>query len=140
MFDLTQPMMKKVWQPYLGLPRKSDPIVSPGNLELIGDHQMGTRRMGDDPQTSVIDRFCRVHGVPNLYVVDSSFMPTGLGLNPMVSVVANALRVGSWIVQEAGKDAAVDNISSGCRSEELRCGRVIWAAAVEPQSIAGDDR
>ena len=67
-------------------------------LKLIGDHQMGTCRMGDDPKTSVVNRFCRLHDVGNVFVVDSSFMPTGLGLNPMVTVVANALRVGTHIV------------------------------------------
>jgi choline dehydrogenase-like flavoprotein len=67
-------------------------------LNLIGDHQMGTCRMGDDPKISVVNRFCRSHDVENLFIVDSSFMPTGLGLNPMVAVVANALRVGTHIV------------------------------------------
>ena len=46
----------------------------------------------------MVNRFCRLHDAVNLFVVDSSFMPTGLGLNPMVSVVANALRVGTHIV------------------------------------------
>jgi choline dehydrogenase-like flavoprotein len=54
--------------------------------------------MGDDPRTSVVNRFCRLHDAENVFVVDSSFMPSGLGLNPMVTVVANALRVGSHIV------------------------------------------
>ena len=67
-------------------------------LKLIGDHQMGTCRMGDDAKTSVVNRFCRLNDAENVFVVDSSFMPTGLGLNPMVTVVANALRVGTHIV------------------------------------------
>lgn len=62
---------------------------------------MGTCRMGDDPKQSVVDRFCRVHDVPNVFVVDSSIFPTGFGLNPMVTVMANALRVGTWIVQQS---------------------------------------
>ena len=107
MFALTKPHLDAVWEPFLKLPRKSTPNTTGGNLALIGDHQMGTCRMGDDPGTSVLDRNCRVHGVANLYVVDSSFMPSGHGLNPMVSVVANALRVGTWIVDQAGKDAVV---------------------------------
>ena len=67
---------------------------------------MGTCRMGHDPNTSVLDANCRLHDCPNVLVVDTSFMPTGFGLNPMVTVVANALRVGTWIVQEsrAGRD------------------------------------
>ena len=107
MFKATRKMMEQVWKPYLALKETNTPASTDANRDLIGDHQMGTCRMGEDPTTSVVDPWCRVHGVSNLYVVDSSFMPTGLGLNPMVSVVANALRVGSWIVQEAGKDADV---------------------------------
>lgn len=72
----------------------------PGNVKLIGDHQHGTCRMGDDPTQSVLDRNCRLHDVQNLFVVDTACFPTGFGLNPMVTVVANALRVGTWIGKE----------------------------------------
>lgn len=71
-----------------------------GDVRLIGAHQHGTCRMGDDPTKSVLDRNCRVHGVQNLFVVDTACFPTGFGLNPMVTVVANALRVGTWIGKE----------------------------------------
>lgn len=77
--------------------------VSPAIVNLIGDHQMGTCRMGPDddkPTQSVLDSHCRLHDAKNVFVVDSSFMPSGFGLNPMLTVVANALRVGSWIVQQ----------------------------------------
>lgn len=67
------------------------------DLQLLGDHQLGTCRMGDDPETSVVDRDCRLHALKNVFVVDTSFMPTGCGVNPMMTVVANALRVGSII-------------------------------------------
>ncbi len=70
---------------------------SPHILDLIGDHQMGTCRMGADPATSVVDAMCRLHDTKNVFVVDSGAMTTGLGLNPMVTVVANALRVGTFI-------------------------------------------
>jgi choline dehydrogenase-like flavoprotein len=72
-------------------------------LKLVGDHQMGTCRMGDDPKASVVNRFCRLHDAENVFVVDSSFMPSGLGLNPMVTVLANALRVGTHIVDALKK-------------------------------------
>jgi hypothetical protein len=45
-------------------------------------HQHGTTRMGDDPQTSVLDRWCRAHEVDNLFVVDGGPFPTGTGANP----------------------------------------------------------
>jgi len=77
-------------------------------VDLIGDHQMGTCRMGDDPATSVVDRNCRLHEVPNVFVVDTSFFPTGFGLNPMVTTVANALRVGTWIVEQSKRGNELD--------------------------------
>ena len=80
-----------------------DPLQLKARLNLVGDHQMGTCRMGDDPNASVVNRFCRLHDAENLFVVDSSFMPTGLGLNPMVTTVANALRVGTHIVTSLKK-------------------------------------
>ncbi|HKH45930.1 MAG TPA: GMC family oxidoreductase [Thermoanaerobaculia bacterium] len=102
MFKLSLKALEDVWRPYTALPLTKTKS-SEGNPTLIGDHQMGTCRMGDDPTQSVLDRFCRLHELPNVFVVDSSFMPTGLGLNPMVTVVANALRVGTWLVEELKK-------------------------------------
>ena len=81
----------------------SDPLQLKAILNLVGDHQMGTCRMGDDPNASVVNRFCRLHDAENVFVVDSSFMPSGLGLNPMVTTVANALRVGTHIVNSLRK-------------------------------------
>ena len=66
--------------------------------ELNFAHPCGTLRFGDDPKTSVLDRDCRVHGLDNLYVTDSSFMPTSNGVNPSLTIAANALRVADAIV------------------------------------------
>src|SRR5262249_15574529 len=71
-------------------------------INLTGDHQMGTCRMGNDPTTSVVNANCQLHDAKNVLVVDSSFMPSSLGLNPMMTVVANALRVGTWAVAQMG--------------------------------------
>ncbi|GAA6181774.1 GMC family oxidoreductase [Shimia sp. NS0008-38b] len=65
--------------------------------ELNFGHPCGTLRFGDDPQTSVLDRNCKLHGVENLWVVDASFMPTSMGVNPSLTIAANALRVGEKI-------------------------------------------
>lgn len=62
-------------------------------------HQCGTCRFGSDPQTSVLDLDCRTHDVDNLYVVDSSFFPSISGVNPTLTIIANALRVGDRIVE-----------------------------------------
>jgi len=53
-------------------------------------HQAGTCRMGDDPQTSVVDKYCRVHDVDNLYVIDGSVHVTTGGFNPALTIMAIA--------------------------------------------------
>jgi choline dehydrogenase-like flavoprotein len=60
-------------------------------------HAVGTVRMGKDPKTSVLDPNCKFRGVQNLYVVDGSFMPTSGGVNPSLTIAANALRVADYI-------------------------------------------
>lgn len=55
-----------------------------------GQHQAGTCRMGNDPQTSVVDKFCRVHDLDNLYVIDGSVHPNNGGFNPVLTIMAIA--------------------------------------------------
>lgn len=55
-----------------------------------GQHQAGTCRMGNDPQTSVVDKFCRVHDSDNLYVIDGSVHPNNGGFNPVLTIMAVA--------------------------------------------------
>jgi choline dehydrogenase-like flavoprotein len=55
-----------------------------------GQHQAGTCRMGDDPKTSVVDKYCRVHDVDNLYVIDGSVHVTNGGFNPALTIMAIA--------------------------------------------------
>lgn len=62
-------------------------------LEGVG-HQNGTCRFGPDPKTSVLDLDCRAHDIANLYVVDGSFFPSCGAVNPSLTIIANALRVG----------------------------------------------
>ena len=62
-------------------------------------HVCGTCRFGTDPKSSVLDPQNRAHEVDNLYVVDSSFFPSSTGLNPSLTVAANALRVATHIDQ-----------------------------------------
>jgi choline dehydrogenase-like flavoprotein len=66
-------------------------------------HQHGTTRMGDDPDTSVLDRNCRAHEVENLFVVDGGPFPTATGANPTLTIMANAWRVSERIA--SGPDA-----------------------------------
>ncbi|HEX5287270.1 MAG TPA: GMC family oxidoreductase [Streptosporangiaceae bacterium] len=70
------------------------------NISLAGcAHQAGTCRFGDDPATSVLDRDCRAHELDNLYVADASVMPSIGAVNPALTVMANALRVGDHLRQ-----------------------------------------
>jgi choline dehydrogenase-like flavoprotein len=60
-------------------------------------HQNGTVRFGIDPASSALDVDCRAHEVDNLYVVDGSFFPSSAAVNPALTIIANALRVGDHI-------------------------------------------
>ncbi len=62
-------------------------------------HQNGTLRFGRDPKTSVLDEHCRAHDLDNLYVVDASFFPSSSAVNPALTVMANALRVGDHLLE-----------------------------------------
>jgi len=60
---------------------------------------VGTCRFGTDPATSVLDTNCKAHELDNLYVVDTSFFPSIGAVNPALTAIANALRVGDHIGQ-----------------------------------------
>jgi choline dehydrogenase-like flavoprotein len=61
-------------------------------------HQAGTARFGTDPATSVLDANCKAHELDNLYVVDTGFMPSIGAVNPALTAMANAIRVGDHIL------------------------------------------
>jgi len=63
-------------------------------------HQCGTIRFGNDPKTSALNTNCRAHEVENLYVVDGSFFPSSSAVNPALTIMANALRVGDHLISE----------------------------------------
>ncbi|MEZ5294488.1 MAG: GMC oxidoreductase [Vicinamibacterales bacterium] len=65
-------------------------------------HQCGTVRFGTDPASSALDVHCRAHDVDNLYVVDGSFFPSSGAVNPALTIMANALRVGDHLVERLG--------------------------------------
>lgn len=64
-----------------------------------GQHQAGTCRMGNDPQTSVVDKYCRVHDVDNLFVVDGSVHVTNGGFNPVLTIMAIAYYASDHLVK-----------------------------------------
>ena len=62
-------------------------------LHAVGGHHIGTTRMAGDRRLGVVDRDCRVFGVRNLYVCSSSVFPTSSHANPVLTLVAMALRL-----------------------------------------------
>jgi choline dehydrogenase-like flavoprotein len=75
---------------------------SPGTSRSVGamSHQAGTCRMGNDPKTSVTDKYGRVHSTPNLFVSDSSLHVTNGGFNPALTIMAMGFRIGGHIASE----------------------------------------
>jgi choline dehydrogenase-like flavoprotein len=72
-------------------------------LPLYGTaHQAGTVRFGTDPAAAVLDPWCKAHQLDNLYVVDTSFFPSVGAVNPTLTLVANALRVGDHLIERLG--------------------------------------
>jgi choline dehydrogenase-like flavoprotein len=70
-------------------------------------HQCGTCRFGEDPKTSVLDINCRTHDVDNLYIVDGSFFPSSSAVNPSLTIIANALRVGEHLLARTAHSASI---------------------------------
>ncbi len=73
-------------------------IANSMGIAAVG-HQAGTCRFGSDPATSVLDLNCKAHELDNLYVVDTSFMPSIGAVNPSLTAIANALRVGTHLIE-----------------------------------------
>jgi choline dehydrogenase-like flavoprotein len=69
-------------------------------------HQNGTVRFGASPADSALDRNCRAHDVDNLYVVDGSFFPSSGAVNPALTIMANAMRVGDHLLERLGARTA----------------------------------
>jgi choline dehydrogenase-like flavoprotein len=65
-------------------------------------HQAGTCRFGSDPASSALDTDCKAHELDNLYVVDTSFFPSISAVNPALTAMANAVRVGDHLLQQLG--------------------------------------
>jgi choline dehydrogenase-like flavoprotein len=96
------------WQ----LERAKEAHAAAGAVETVvtdwsqwGWHLLGTCRMGDDPKTSVVDRWGRAHDVPNLYVVDGSVFVTSGPQPPTATITANAARCTAHLIATAGLQA-----------------------------------
>ncbi len=86
--------------------RASESLIEAGAYETIvtpqvrgtGWHLLGTARMGDDPESSVVDRWGRAHDVGNLFVIDGSLFVTSGGVNPTATISALALRATEHLI------------------------------------------
>ena len=74
-------------------------VVAP-QVRETGWHLLGTAKMGDDKDNSVVDRWGQTHDIPNLYVFDGSVWPTSAGMNPTATITAMALRFTDHLIDE----------------------------------------
>jgi choline dehydrogenase-like flavoprotein len=75
-------------------------------------HQAGTVRFGVDPESSVLDVECKAHELDNLYVVDTSFFPSIGAVNPALTAIANAIRVGDHLLERLGTSASPELVTA----------------------------
>jgi len=73
--------------------------VAKRSLQLFSIHLMGTARMSEDPRRGVTGSFGEFHGVPGLIVADASLFPGPVGINPMETVIALAMRNARRLVE-----------------------------------------
>jgi len=93
-----------------GVARAAEALEAAGATQVLvqnplrpsGWHLLGTCRMGDDPRTSVVDRWGRAHDVPNLFIVDGSIFVTSAAVNPTTTIQALALRTADHIATTRG--------------------------------------
>src|SRR4051794_18357926 len=76
-------------------------------------HNCGTVRFGTDPKRSALDVHCKAHDLDNLYVVDTSFFPSSGAVNPALTAMANALRVGDHLLARLGTQSAATKQANG---------------------------
>jgi choline dehydrogenase-like flavoprotein len=76
-------------------------------------HNCGTVRFGTDPKRSALDLNCKAHDLDNLYVVDASFFPSSSAVNPGLTTIANALRVGDHLLDRLGARTTASSKPNG---------------------------
>src|SRR5205085_10411648 len=84
-----------------------------GGQRLFSAHQMGTARMGTDPETTVAGPFGELHDVKGVWIGDGSAFPTSSGTNPMITLMALARRTAFAIADAAGKPVSEQQTTGG---------------------------
>jgi choline dehydrogenase-like flavoprotein len=79
--------------------------TTPMDWRLLGAHPLGTCAMGGSPDSAVVDFDHRVFGTDNLHIVDGSAVPTSLGVNPQMTIMAMALRAADILGHAVGSAA-----------------------------------
>lgn len=74
-----------------------------GRTHIISVHPQSTCPMGEDKRKSVVDSFCRFHGIENLYISDASVFPTSVGVPPQITIMALATRAAQNIASRLGR-------------------------------------
>lgn len=74
----------------------------PTDFDVTAFHPLGTCRMGTDPKSSVVDSFGAAHDVPGLWIADGSIVPSALGVNPQVTIMALATRCAEALAKRLG--------------------------------------
>jgi choline dehydrogenase-like flavoprotein len=112
-----------------------------GNQDLAGPaataHIMGTARMGDDPSTSVVDAWGRMHDVDNVYVADGSVFTSAGGFNPTLTIMALALRMARHVTGAAGPGAPTVDRSGEALAVTGRSDTAAVMAAVGAAAAVG---
>ena len=67
--------------------------IRPRDVQAMAFHPLGTARAGTDPATAVVDGDLRVHGTENVHVADGSVVPSAVGVNPQITIMALATRL-----------------------------------------------
>ena len=103
---------RRIVLPFNGAPVVRDPgdlrrllarPVPRRSIELYSIHLMGTARMSEDPRRGVVDSFGAFHGVRGLFVCDASVFPGPIGINPMETVIALAMRNARRLIEQRGR-------------------------------------
>jgi hypothetical protein len=95
-------------------------------------HFMGTARMGDDPATSVCDRWGFTHRVRNLGIIDGSVFPTASGMNPTTTICALALRTAEHLIEQRGVPAS--GLAAAPPIDRARRPAAVLLSAPKPQA------
>ncbi len=85
------------------LERLREMAIRPEELMVVGFHPMGTCRMGRGPATSVVGPYGESHAVRNLFLADASVLPSCVGVNPQISIMALATRTAFHLLEPSGR-------------------------------------